>query len=59
MMMKLEEDSKELGFAMAPVWIPTGNQRAASVEMDESFPKTWQKSKKIQNLDSYYLEGNY
>lgn len=40
---------------MAPVWTPTGNQRAASVQMDESFPKIQQKSKKIQYLDSIVL----
>lgn len=55
MMKKPEEERKEVGFAMAPVWIPTGNQRAASVEMDESFPKIQQRSKKIKNLDGIVL----
>lgn len=50
MMKKPEEERKEVGFAMSPVWIPTGNPRAASVEMDESFPKIQQKSKKIKIL---------
>lgn len=54
-MKKPEEERKEVGFAMAPVWIPTGNQRAASVEMNESFPKIQQKSKKIKNLDGIVL----
>ena len=40
---------------MAPVWISTGTQMAASVKNDESFSKIQQKSKKIQNIDSIVL----